>query len=91
MARVHSTRGPRCPMELEILDGRNIKSSYRDTVGVRQDKSALHRTHRMTCFSASAQKQGERLICSKMGIQNAAPLQIKIEDVPSQNIKDKPG
>ena len=42
MARVHNTRGPRCPIELEILDGRNIKSSYRARVGVRQDKSAVH-------------------------------------------------
>jgi len=31
MARVHRTRGPRWPMELEILDGKKIKSSCRAT------------------------------------------------------------
>lgn len=45
MARVHSTRGPRCPMELEILDGRNIKSSYKDRTGIEQDESELHCTN----------------------------------------------
>ena len=76
MARVHSTRGPRCPMELEILDGRNIKSSYRHRVGIRQEKisTALHSIHNMNCFGASAQKIGERLIRNKMGVHKCCPL-----------------
>ena len=73
MARVHSTRGPRCPMELEILDGRNTRSSFRERVEVRQGNTALARIHRMNCFNASAQKRREKTCVQRDGRTQMLP------------------
>ncbi len=76
-------------MELDILDGRNIKSSYRDRVGVRQDKSVLHRMHRMKWFNAPVRKNGARLIRKEMGVHKCCPLAGQNRNLPNQTVKTK--